>query len=78
MITAEVSLYPLHTQATDELITSSLEALEQQGVHYDVGTLSTHISGDEHTVWSALQSLYQRSQSSGGEIAMVVTISNRS
>lgn len=76
MITAEVSLYPVETPDSDEIILESLKALDDQQLQYDIGSLSTNISGDSDQVWAALRSLYERAQMSSYEVVMVVTIVN--
>lgn len=76
MITAEVSLYPVETPDSDEIILESLKALDNQQLQYDIGSLSTNISGDSDQVWAALRSLYERAQMSSYEVVMVVTIVN--
>ena len=76
MITAEVSLYPVETPDSDEIILESLKALDNQQLQYDIGSLSTNISGDSDQVWAALRSLYERAQMSSYEVVMVVTIAN--
>ncbi|NMB38154.1 MAG: hypothetical protein GX994_01075 [Firmicutes bacterium] len=76
MITAEVSLYPVETPDSDEIILESLKALDDQQLQYDIGSLSTNISGDSDQVWTALRSLYERARTSSYEVVMVVTIVN--
>jgi len=79
MITAEVSIYPMETPRSDEIINSSLTALTGLaggGLSYDVGPISTRISGSENEVWDALRSMFERACGHGTEVAMVVTIAN--
>ncbi len=76
MITAEVSLYPVETTESDEVVMDSLKALEGQQLQYDIGSLSTHLRGETDEVWNALRSLHQRTQATDYEVVMVVTISN--
>ncbi|MEW6105705.1 MAG: YkoF family thiamine/hydroxymethylpyrimidine-binding protein [Bacillota bacterium] len=76
MITAEVSLYPMETPRSDDIINSSLTALTQGGLSYDVGPVSTRISGREDEVWAALRAMFERACSHGTEVAMVVTVAN--
>lgn len=78
MITAEVSLYPVETPDSDEIVMESLKALDDEQLQYDIGSLSTNLSGASDQVWAALRSLYERAQMSGHEIVMVVTVSNGS
>ncbi len=76
MITAEVSLYPVETPDSDEIIMESLKSLNGHQLQYDIGSLSTNLSGESEQVWSALRTLYAQAQMSGHEIVMVVTVSN--
>lgn len=76
MITAEVSLYPVETPDSDQVIMDSLQALSDQNLNYDIGSLSTRLIGENDDVWSTLRTLYDRAQATGYEIVMVVTISN--
>ncbi|MEW6226793.1 MAG: YkoF family thiamine/hydroxymethylpyrimidine-binding protein [Bacillota bacterium] len=76
MITAEVSLYPMETVASDDIINSSLRAVAGGQVSYDVGPVSTRISGREDEVWTALRSMFERACGYGTEVAMVVTVAN--
>ncbi len=78
MISAEVSLYPVESPDSDQVITQSLQALDEYQLRYDIGSLSTQLHGDGDHVWVALRSLYERAQGLGHEVVMVVTISNGS
>lgn len=76
MIRAEVSLYPVETDESDDVIMRSLQSLENHHLQYDIGSLSTNLAGPPHEVWGALRDLYDRAQRTGNEVVMVVTISN--
>lgn len=76
MISAEVSLYPLETTESDAVIKNSLRALAEGGLEFEVGPLSTKISGSPDEVWRGLRALFERAHAHGGEVSMVVTISN--
>jgi len=76
MIHAEVALYPLKTNNATQVINSSIQTLQGQGVSYQVGPMDTHIHGSEEQVWNSLKQLFDKAQSSGGEVSMVVTITN--
>jgi uncharacterized protein YqgV (UPF0045/DUF77 family) len=75
MICAEVSLYPLKTDQASNVISSSIDALGEQGVEYSVGSISTHLHGSEEQIWASLQQMFRNAQGSG-EVSMVVTITN--
>ncbi|MDR5659410.1 YkoF family thiamine/hydroxymethylpyrimidine-binding protein [Serpentinicella sp. ANB-PHB4] len=76
MIHAEVTLYPLKTQNASRVINNSIETLDQESVEYEVGSMATHVHGNEDSVWNSLKSLFDQAQTSGGEVSMVVTITN--
>ncbi len=76
MISAEISLYPMETTGSDDIINQSLNALAEAGLNYDVGPLSTKIEGEPNTVWDGLKNLFERAQSQDTEVAMVITIAN--
>lgn len=75
MICAEVSLYPLKTNEASSAITQSIDSLHNYGVEYSVGSMSTHLEGNEKQVWESLQGMFRKAQESG-EISMVITITN--
>lgn len=75
MIHAEVSLYPLKNRNAGEVINSSIDALKREGVECNVGSMATHLHGDENQVWNSLKKLFDEAQASG-EVSMVVTITN--
>lgn len=75
MICAEVSIYPLKTPDNSSVIDSSIQSLEQQGLEYSVGSISTHLHGSEEQIWKGLQEMFRNAQRSG-EVSMVVTITN--
>ncbi len=75
MITAEVSVYPLKTSDASNVITNSINSLSNEGVEFSVGSISTHLHGNEEQVWNSLKEMFQNAQNSG-EVSMVVTITN--
>ncbi len=72
---AEVSVYPLKTGDGSSIIENSIESLKQHGVNYSVGSISTHLHGDEAQLWQGLQEMF-RNAKDNGEVSMVVTITN--
>ncbi|HHY97111.1 MAG TPA: hypothetical protein GX509_00035 [Firmicutes bacterium] len=76
MLSAEVSLYPMETMDSDDIINSSLKALSDHDLNYEVGPLSTRLSGPDESVWRGLRTLYDRAKNHGIEVAMVVTVAN--
>lgn len=76
MISAEVSLYPVETENSDNLIMDSLKSIGEYDLSYDIGSLSTHIQGNKEQVWSGIRAIHEKALTSGHEVVMVVTISN--
>jgi uncharacterized protein YqgV (UPF0045/DUF77 family) len=75
MITAEVSVYPLKTSDASDVITNSINSLNNEGIEYSVGSISTRLRGSEEQVWNSLKDMFQNAQNSG-EISMVITVTN--
>ncbi len=75
MLCAEVSIYPQKTTNASEIIDSALETLDNLNLNYKVGSLSTHIDGNDEQVWSGIKTIFEQAKSSG-EVSMVLTLSN--
>ncbi len=75
MITAEVSVYPLKTSDASSTIINSINSLNNGGVEYSVGSISTRLHGSEEQVWKSLKDMFQKAQNSG-EVSMVITVTN--
>lgn len=75
MLCAEVSIYPQKTTNASQIITSAVRTLAQEKVSYKVGSISTHIDGNDDQVWTGIQKVFTEAQNAG-EVSMVVTISN--
>lgn len=75
MLCAEVSLYPQKTTNASQVIDKAINALSHQNVNYEVGSLSTHIDGNDDQVWMGIKTLFEEAKKSG-EVNMVLTISN--
>lgn len=78
MITAEVALYPLKTSHATSIIDSSINALHGLNVNYSVNSMNTHIAGNKEEVFKCLEKMFSQAEKSGGEVSMVVTITNAS
>jgi uncharacterized protein YqgV (UPF0045/DUF77 family) len=76
MITAEVAVYPLKTSNASDVINRSIDALQGNKVQYSVNSMNTKLSGQKEEVFNSLKSMFAEAENSGGEINMVVTISN--
>ena len=75
MITAEVSIYPLKTTDASNIISSAINSLNNEGIEYSVGSISTRLSGSEEQVWSGLRAMFRNAQNYG-EVSMVITMTN--
>lgn len=76
MITAEVAIYPLKTGNASGVINNAIDALDDTSLNYEVDSMKTHLSGENAEVFSGLESMFETAQREGGEISMVVTITN--
>ncbi len=74
-ICAEVSLYPQKTTKASQIINNALEAIKTSDVEYEVGSMSTHLHGEEGAVWRSLMTMFNTADKEG-EVSMVVTITN--
>jgi len=75
MISAQISVYPLrqeHLSPTIDIVTSTLEA---HGLNPERGTMSTLVTGETETVFTALQEAFRRAAATG-HVVMAVTVSN--
>ncbi len=75
MLCAEVSIYPQKTNNASQIIDNAIGKLTQQNIEVKVGSLSTHIDGNDNQVWTGIKALFDEAQNSG-EVSMVLTISN--
>ncbi|MCM1988158.1 YkoF family thiamine/hydroxymethylpyrimidine-binding protein [Oceanirhabdus seepicola] len=76
MITAEVAVYPLKTNHATNIINDSINSLQNQNVEYCVGSMNTTITGSQDEIFSSLKQMFNEAERSGGEVSMVVTLSN--
>jgi uncharacterized protein YqgV (UPF0045/DUF77 family) len=74
-ILAQVSLYPLGKEKLSPAIDEALRVFDQHGLEVIPGFMSTLISGDDETIFSALKTALRR-VSEQGRVVMVVTFSN--
>jgi len=74
-ISAQVSLYPLRQEAVGPAIDKALRIFHDYGLDVTPGPMSTLVSGDDETIFAALQEAF-RIAASDGEIVMVATFSN--
>jgi uncharacterized protein YqgV (UPF0045/DUF77 family) len=76
MITAEVAVYPLKTNDATGVINRSINALQGNPVDYSVNSLNTVVKGTKDDVFKSLLKMFSEAENSGGEISMVITLSN--
>jgi uncharacterized protein YqgV (UPF0045/DUF77 family) len=74
-ISAQISLYPLGQRSLGPAIEAALAALDERGVAYEVGAMSTLVWGEQALVWAALQAAFARATAHGGAV-MQITVSN--
>lgn len=76
-ITAQVSLYPIESVDADYVINESIQSgLEGADLEYEVGPVSTEVSGPPEEVWRALRRMFDEATIRSGEVAMSVTLTN--
>lgn len=78
MITAEVAVYPLKTSDATNVINNSINSLQNSDVSYTVDSMNTKITGTKEQIFDSLNKMFTEAENSGGEISMVVTLSNSS
>lgn len=77
MPSCEVSLLPVETLRSDEIINRSIQALKKTGVKHEVGNMSTYLySENSEDIWNSLKAIYDVAQNSGTEFSMVINLSN--
>ena len=76
MITAEVAVYPLKTNDASNVIKNSIGSLQNSNVNFDVNSMNTVITGSKDEVFKSLETMFTKAETSGGEINMVITVSN--
>jgi uncharacterized protein YqgV (UPF0045/DUF77 family) len=74
-ITAQVSVYPLRQEMLSPAIDQALGTFEEHGLHVEPGAMSSLISGDDATIFAALQEAFGRAAVQG-DVVMVATFSN--
>ena len=77
MLTCEVSLFPLETLESDEIVNQAIGALKETGVKYETGNMSTYLYGETpEQIWDGLKAIYQQAEQAGTEFSMVINLSN--
>ncbi|HYH03457.1 MAG TPA: hypothetical protein VEC37_10170, partial [Bacillota bacterium] len=75
MLSCEVSLLPLETANSDQIINESVEALKKTGIKHEVGNQSTYMySQNPEDIWKGLRAVYDVAQKNGTEFSMVINL----
>jgi uncharacterized protein YqgV (UPF0045/DUF77 family) len=74
-ITAQVSLYPLRQETLSPTIDEALHIFQVHGLHVEPGAMSSLITGDDATIFAALQEAFYQAAGQG-QVVMVATFSN--
>jgi uncharacterized protein YqgV (UPF0045/DUF77 family) len=74
-ISAQISLYPLGMASYASLINEAIQNLKRPGLDVHVGSMSTVVTGEETTVFAALQEM-MRVAAEQNKVVAVITISN--
>ena len=74
-VSAHVSVYPLRQVEVSPGIGAALDAMDECGVDYDVGTMGTILWGEDEKVFRCLLEAF-RQAAAVGKTTLVVTISN--
>jgi uncharacterized protein YqgV (UPF0045/DUF77 family) len=75
MVTAQVSLYPLRPESLAPVIDETLQVLREGAAEVEPDTMSTLLTGDETTIFTALQRAFHHAAEQN-PVVMVVTFSN--
>lgn len=75
MLCAEVSIYPQNNTNANQVVNDAISKMSQQSVRCKVGSVSTHLDGNDEQVWQSIKSAWESAKSSG-EVSMVVTLTN--
>ncbi len=77
MLTCEISLAPLETIKSDEIVNQAVQAIKGTGVQHEVGNMSTYLySEDPNKVWEGIKAVYDVAQKSGTEFSLSIQLSN--
>lgn len=75
-IRAQVSLYPTESVDADHVVNQSIRTLDTTNLEYHVGPVSTELVGHSEEVWRGLRQMFDEATTRGGEVSMVVTVTN--
>jgi len=75
IVSAQVAIYPLRQDRLTPAITAVSRAFEVAGLRPEIGPMSTTVTGDAATVFSALEEAFVQAGTLG-HVVMTVTVSN--
>ena len=75
IVSAQVAIYPLRQDRLTPAITAVSRALEAAGLRPEVGPMSTMVTGEAATIFSALAEAFVQAGALG-HMVMTVTVSN--
>jgi uncharacterized protein YqgV (UPF0045/DUF77 family) len=75
IVSAQVAIYPLRQDRLTPAIAAVRAALEAAGLRPEAGPMSTIVTGEAATVFSALENAFGRAAAIG-HVVMTVTVSN--
>lgn len=76
-LACQLALYPLGTDAIGHTVKKALRVLECYPVSFDIGGMSTVVTGTAAAVWTAVWALADRAAENGLEVVLNASFSNR-
>ena len=74
-VSCQFALYPLRQPRISPVLEDVVRALDEVGVAYEMGGMSTLLHGDEEQVFAALRSAF-RAAAARGDAVLIATVSN--
>jgi len=74
-ISAQISLFPLKQEKLSPTIESAWKILQEKGLDFQKGSMSTVVTGKAEDVFPVIQDIFSRS-AERGQVSMVITLSN--
>lgn len=75
LASAQVAVYPLRSEHVTPAIRAVVDALAAAGLRPEIGPMSTLVTGEAETIFSALRDGFLRA-ASAGPLVLTVTVSN--
>jgi uncharacterized protein YqgV (UPF0045/DUF77 family) len=74
-VSAQISIYPLRQERLGPAVEAVRLALESRGLQPEVGPMSTVVTADLESIFTALREAFEQAAATGA-VAMVLTVSN--